>query len=109
MREKSRGRPVQEGRQKPREGGGSSVVELLSFSERGKVDASFDRVLRIRETGRDFTGIRKGSSERGKGRKRRKEGEYAGDAGQDSFHTTHSGEHASFAGNRIRGSRKTMR
>lgn len=57
--------------------------------------------------GRDFTGVRWSSDEgeggRGGGR------EDASDAGQDSLHTIHSGEHASFAGNRIRGSRKTVR
>lgn len=70
----------------------------LSLSERGSGRVS-DRVLRIREAGRDFTGVRR-SSERGKEGGGRREGGKRRwcNAGQDSFHTTHSDEHASFAG-----------
>lgn len=85
MQEKSRGRPVQEGRWRTREGGSWS----FSLFRRGEVDARLrSRLTLFRVAGRDFTGVRRSS-----------EGGRSSDTGQDSFHTIHySGEHASFAG-----------
>lgn len=79
----------------------------LSLSERGSGRVS-DRVLRIREAGRDFTGVR-WSSERGK----EGGGREGGDAGvtpvKIRFTRLTRANTRVLRGNRVRGSRKTMR